>query len=222
MLLNAPIVTMGLQADAQGNYYVPTFAFSSDQSALSTSAPESVTISYTVDGGSPVSAATYVPTTAGEVIVTISATGYTSSSTTFNVPYIVYKKTTTLDFTADKYPSGADFTKGDDNVATAYNSSNKNNPNLSGVSAPAEYAGYLAFQDFSTGGSGNGWGIRVNGSVSGLFNFGNARAGAVLGRTEGQIVAFNCNSNASQTITYKNGSDNPDGNYQMFITIAVR
>ena len=75
----------------------------------------------------------------------------------------------------------------------------------------------MAFQEIYNG-SGNGWGIRVNGTSSGLFGYGNARAAAVLGRTTGQIVAFNCGSNAYNVITYTNKSGNPDGNYTMQIS----
>ena len=211
--LNAPTVTMDL--NAVGNYYVPTYNFSSDQSSLGEYTPASATISYSVAGDESIEGNSFTPTTkGGTVTVTVSADGYTSANTVFNVPAIVYNKVTTLDFTTATYPEGTYITTTSQKEGKAYETGNKIQQDIYAVSAPSALTGYMAFQGVYNGTSGSkGWWIRSN--QGGLYTHGAPRSAAVLGRSASDIVAFNCSQDAANVMTYLNGGGVPDGNYTM-------
>lgn len=98
--LNAPVISLSTFTK-DGSVYHPTYTFSSDQSGLEGGAPASVTYSYSFNSGADTEAASYVASASGSITVTVSADGYTSSSTTQSIMGGDYFMSYSFDATSD-------------------------------------------------------------------------------------------------------------------------
>lgn len=91
-----------------GNIYNKVFAFTSDQSSVLLKPV--ATLTYTIDGGESAAAADFVADKAATIVVTASATGYGSTSATFNITKEEFIRNFYYDFST--LPAPADLETG--------------------------------------------------------------------------------------------------------------
>ena len=179
LTLNAPTIWIS-NLVVNGGVYNATYSFASDQSDLLGS--PIATLSYAFAGGSSTAGTSYTPTTAGQLIVTASAEGYTSNSTTIDITLPNYKQTYFADFST--------LVKGD---ASGFSSYNINNTGCD------FYTYTNTFDELTLSSLSLAWAI-TNAYVVGLH----ARGGAGTitykeGFAAGSIIDFYC---ADKTSTY--------------------
>lgn len=179
LTLNAPTIWIS-NLVANGGVYNATYSFASDQSDLLGS--PTATLSYAFAGGSSTAGTSYTPTTAGQLIVTASAEGYTSNSTTIDITLPNYKQTYFADFSK--------LVKGDKSGYTSYNINNTG----------CDFYYYTnTFDELTLSGLSLAWAI-TNAYVVGLHARGGA--GTIIykeGFAAGSIIDFYC---ADKTSTY--------------------
>ena len=179
LTLNAPTVTVS-NLVANGGVYNATYSFASNQTDIMGS--PTATLSYTFAGGSSTAGTSYTPTTAGELVVTASAEGYTSNSTIVDITLPNYKQTYFADFSTLEKGS-----------ASGYSSYQINKEGCD------FYTYTNTFDELTLSGFSLAWGI-TNARVVGLHARGSA--GTVTYKEslpDGFIIDFYC---ANTTSTY--------------------
>lgn len=94
--LNAPTVSIGFIKN--GNVYTPVYSFASDQNDV-TYKPTAI-LSYTINDGESVIGQSYIAKTTGKLVITASAEGYVSASTTIDISNNMFKRTFNYDFSS--------------------------------------------------------------------------------------------------------------------------
>lgn len=182
LTLNAPTIWIS-NLVANGGVYNATYSFASDQSDLLGS--PTATLSYAFAGGSSTAGTSYTPTTAGQLIVTASAEGYTSNSTTIDITLPNYKQTYFADFST--------LVKGDKSGYTSYNINNTG----------CDFYTYTnTFDELTLSGLSLAWAI-TNAYVVGLHARGGA--GTIIykeGFAAGSIIDFYCANSTSAYHVY--------------------
>lgn len=94
--LNAP--TVSIDFIKNGNVYTPVYSFASDQNDV-TYKPTAI-LSYTINDGESVIGQSYIANTTGKLVITASAEGYVSASTTIDISNNMFKRTFNYDFSS--------------------------------------------------------------------------------------------------------------------------
>lgn len=94
--LNAP--TVSIDFIKNGNVYTPVYSFASDQNDV-TYKPTAI-LSYTINDGESVIGQSYIAKTTGKLVITASAEGYVSASTTIDISNNMFKRTFNYDFSS--------------------------------------------------------------------------------------------------------------------------